>query len=166
MPSTAGRALARAGVLAGATLAGVAVRDLRQRQHALLRNFPVVGHFRYLLEAVGPELRQYIVTSNDEERPFSRDQRRWVYASSKREINTFGFGTDNEMEEIDSLLVFKQSPFPALPPASGQPGAGLLPAVKVTGEIARIRGVPMGRDCASPAAHSEFAHVDGLIAFV
>jgi glutamate synthase domain-containing protein 2 len=278
----------RAGAVAGAALAGVVARDLSQRQHAIIRNFPVVGRLRYLLEAVGPELRQYIVTSNDEERPFSRDQRRWVYASSKREINTFGFGTDNEMEEVDSLVVFKQSPFPALPPAEGQPGAspeyrvpagkvlgashgrrgafrpsslvnvsgmsygslspvavealnraavlagclhntgegglapahrhggelifqigtgyfgcrdqagrfslerleqrvaeapvraieiklsqgakpglgGLLPAPKVTEEIARIRGVPARRDCASPAAHSAFADVDGLIDFV
>ena len=98
--------------MAGAALAGVVARDLTQRQHAIRRNFPVVGRFRYWLEAIGPELRQYIVTSNDEERPFSRDQRRWVYASSKREINTFGFGTDNEMEQVDSLVVFKQSPFP------------------------------------------------------
>src|ERR687897_3823325 len=95
-----------------AAVAGLAARDLTQRQHAILRNFPVVGHFRYLLESVGPELRQYIVTSNDEERPFSRDQRRWVYASSKREINTFGFGTDNEVEQVDSLLVMKQGAFP------------------------------------------------------
>src|SRR5215212_2336775 len=102
---------------AGAALAGVTAYDLAQRRHAILRNFPVVGHFRYLLEEVGPELRQYIVTSNDEERPFSRDQRRWVYASSKQEINTFGFGTDNDLETMPSTLVIKQSPFPAGPPA-------------------------------------------------
>src|SRR5688572_17112998 len=113
----------RISALVGAALAGVAAHDLRQRRHAILRNFPVVGHFRYWLEAIGPELRQYIVTSNDEERPFSRDQRRWVYASSKREINTFGFGSDNEMEQVDSLIVFKHSPFPAPAPAEGQPGA-------------------------------------------
>jgi glutamate synthase (ferredoxin) len=52
--------------------------DVVQTRHAILRNFPIIGHFRYWLEAVGPELRQYIVTSNEEERPFSRDQRRWV----------------------------------------------------------------------------------------
>jgi len=108
--------------LAGAALAGVVAHDLRQRQHAIVRNFPVVGHFRYWLEAVGPELRQYIVTSNDEERPFSRDQRRWVYASSKRQINTFGFGTDNELEEVESLVVFKQSPFPAPAAQAGHMG--------------------------------------------
>ena len=80
-----------------AAVAGVAARDLTQRQHALLRNFPVLGHFRYWLEAIGPELRQYIVMDNDAERPFSRDQRRWVYASSKLENNYFGFGTDNNV---------------------------------------------------------------------
>ena len=126
----------RAASLAGTALAGVVARDLTQRQHAIRRNFPVVGRFRYWLEAVGPELRQYIVTSNDEERPFSRDQRRWVYASSKREINTFGFGTDNEMEQVDSLIVFKHSPFPVPAPEKGEPGAAPdydLPAGKVLG---------------------------------
>ena len=57
-------------------LAVVAAYDLLQRRHAILRNFPIVGHLRYLLEAFGPELRQYIVTNNNEERPFSRTQRR------------------------------------------------------------------------------------------
>ena len=117
---------------AGAALAGVAAHDLVQRRHAILRNFPVVGHFRYLLEEVGPELRQYIVTSNDEERPFSRDQRRWVYASSKQEINTFGFGTDNDLENVEGgLLVLKQVAFPAAPPQKETIGSGpeyLLPA--------------------------------------
>ena len=79
-------------------IGGVVVYDLFQRKHAILRNFPIIGHFRYLLEAVGPELRQYIVTDNNEERPFSRDERRWVYASSKLQNTYFGFGSDNEME--------------------------------------------------------------------
>src|SRR5687767_958914 len=127
----------RTGAAAAATaLAGVTAYDLLQKRHAILRNFPVAGHFRYFLESIGPELRQYIVTSNDEERPFSRDQRRWVYASSKKQINTFGFGTDNEMEQVDSLIVFKHSPFPVPAPEEGQPGAApdyRLPAGKVLG---------------------------------
>ena len=77
------------------------VYDLLQNDHAILKNFPVVGHFRYWLETVGPELRQYIVTNNDEERPFSRDQRRCVYTSSKRGNTYFGFGTDN-VEWVDA----------------------------------------------------------------
>src|SRR3954447_14889963 len=89
-----------------------AIYDLTQRQHAILRTFPIVGHFRYWLEAVGPELRQYIVTGNNEERPFSRDQRTWIYASAKRENNYFGFGSDNEMELQPSYLIIKHDTFP------------------------------------------------------
>src|SRR5690242_4384767 len=90
-----------------ALLIAVAIFDVTQRQHAILRTFPILGHFRYLLESVGPELRQYIVTDNDEERPFSRDQRRWIYASAKRANNYFGFGSDNEMELQPSYLIIK-----------------------------------------------------------
>ena len=68
------------GVVVGILLL-IVVYDLIQRKHTILHNFPIVGHFRYLLESIGPELRQYLVTANDEERPFSRDQRTWVYAS-------------------------------------------------------------------------------------
>jgi glutamate synthase (ferredoxin) len=96
--------------------------DLSQRKHAILRNFPIVGHFRYWLEAVGPELRQYIVTSNDEERPFSRDERRWVYASSKHENNYFGFGSDNDMESTPNYLIVKHSAFPLDMPRVGDAG--------------------------------------------
>ncbi len=98
------------GALAGLLLA-VAIYDLLQRQHTILRNFPIIGHFRYALEAVGPELRQYIVTDNDEERPFTRDQRRWVYSTAKNENPYFGFGTDNRLETPDYVLI-RQSPFP------------------------------------------------------
>lgn len=93
-------------------IALIAIYDLLQTKHSILRNFPVIGHFRYLFEAIGPELRQYIVTDNDEERPFSRDQRRWVYASSKEQNNYFGFGTDNDLEASPNYLIIKQSTFP------------------------------------------------------
>lgn len=76
--------------------------DVMQKKHAILHNFPIIGHFRYWLEAIGPELRQYIVTNNDEERPFNRDQRRWVYASSKQQNNYFGFGTDNDRKLLQT----------------------------------------------------------------
>ncbi len=66
-----------------------------------------MGHFRYLLESVGPELRQYIVTDNNEERPFSRDQRSWVYASAKQQNNYSGFGTDEDLELSSNYLVIK-----------------------------------------------------------
>jgi glutamate synthase (ferredoxin) len=97
----------------------VTIYDLLQRKHAILRNFPIIGHFRYLFEAIGPELRQDIVTSNDEERPFSRDQRRWVYASAKKQNNYFGFGTDNDLELAPHRLIIKHSAFPISAPHMG-----------------------------------------------
>ena len=100
---------------------GVVVYDLLQRRHAILRNFPIIGHFRYLLEAVGPELRQYIVTDNNEERPFSRDERRWVYASSKLQNTYFGFGSDNEMESTGNYLIIKHQAFPLDTPRKTDP---------------------------------------------
>ena len=266
----------------------VVVYDLLQTKHAILRNFPILGHFRYLLEMIGPELRQYIVTSNNEERPFNRDQRSWVYASSKKENNYFGFGTDNDVEGSSNFLIIKHSAFPlpefrpgsvgynvsypvpcakvmgqarkrakAFRPPSvvnvsamsygslsapaveafnrgaklagclhntgeggvspyhqhggeliwqlgtayfgcrddfgnfsmskflevvqsnpiraieiklsqgAKPGmGGLLPAAKITPEIAKIRGIPLGKDCASPSSHATFHDADSMLDFV
>ena len=67
------------------------------------------------------------MTSNDEERPFSRDQRRWVYASSKLQNNYFGFGTDNDIEQVDGYPIIKHRTFA---------GAGAVDAA------ARRRGDP------------------------
>lgn len=272
----------------GALLALITIYDVVQKKHAILRNFPILGHFRYLLETIGPELRQYIVTSNNEERPFSRDQRTWVYASSKKQNNYFGFGTDDDLERDPNHLIIKHAAFPlpelragdpeydpefripcpkilgearnrkhAFRPASvvnvsgmsygslsgpaiealnrgcglsgclhntgeggisefhqhggdliwqigtgyfgcrdeagnfnlsrfkecvernsvkaieiklsqgAKPGlGGMLPAAKITPEISRIRGIPMGKDCASPSAHSAFHDADSLLDFV
>ena len=272
----------------GIVLVLLAIFDVMQTKHAILRNFPIIGHFRYLLEMIGPELRQYIVTSNNEERPFSRDERTWIYASSKKQNNYFGFGTDNDPEQSPNYLIIKQSAFPLHSPHSGDPdydelhrlpcaktlGAGrqrakafrpesvinisgmsygslsapaveainrgcalagclhntgegavspyhlqgggliwqigtgyygcrdenghfdlqrfkdvvaehpvraieiklsqgakpgmggLLPAAKITPEISKIRGIPMGRDCASPATHSAFSDADSMLDFV
>jgi glutamate synthase (ferredoxin) len=119
-------------------LLAVALYDRLQRKHAIMSNFPLVGRFRYWFETLGPPLRQYIVTNNDEERPFSRDQRRWVYASSKKENNYFGFGTDNDLEQATGYLVVRHSTFPisSLPPTHPKydPMYG-CPAARVLGEF-------------------------------
>jgi len=256
--------------------------DVLQRRNSILRNFPVVGHLRFLLEGLGPELRQYIVTSNNEERPFSRGQREWIYGMAAGHGGYVGFGTDAEVELAPNYVVVKHAAFPlprpqadedvvpcakvlgaargrakAFRPASvvnvsamsfgslsapaieaidrgcaeagclhnvgegglspyhlqgadliyqigtgyfgcrtsdgrfdlarlvtlteahpiraieiklsqgAKPGlGGVLSAVKVTDEIAAIRGIPLGRDCVSPSAHSAFGDVDGLLDFV
>lgn len=126
-----------AGAVVALLLLVVTLYDIFQTKHAILRNFPLVGHLRYLLESVGPELRQYIVTNNDEERPFSRDQRRWVYASSKQQNNYFGFGTDNDMEDSPNYLIIKHSAFPLPEPQKGEPDydeVHNIPCSKVIGE--------------------------------
>jgi glutamate synthase domain-containing protein 2 len=123
-----GRVLGGAGVALGA----VAARDLMQKKHALLRNYPVVAHARYWLETIGPELRQYIVTSNDEERPFSRDQRSWIYASSKQENNYSGFGTDNDIEHLPGYAIIKHRTFAESLPHDHAEHVG-LPSAKVLG---------------------------------
>lgn len=269
-----------------AGLAGVVAHDLTQKKHSLMRNFPIIGHARFALETIGPELRQYIVTSNDEERPFSRDQRSWIYASSKLQNNYTGFGTDNDVER-DEYVIFKHHTFSDVVPPTGthsadqvwlpcakvlgaprgrrdafrpnsivnisamsfgslsgnaiaalnggakragcmhntgegglsthhrqggdlilqigtayfgcrddsghfdldrlvkvvesapvkaieiklsqgaKPGlGGMLPAGKITPEIAEIRGIPMGKDCASPSRHAQFHDVDSMLDFV
>ncbi|MGL4631384.1 MAG: FMN-binding glutamate synthase family protein [Leadbetterella sp.] len=75
----------------------VFVRDVFQKKHTIQHNFPIIGHIRYFLESFGPELRQYIVANNREELPFNRQQRSWIYASSKKENNYQGFGTDQDI---------------------------------------------------------------------
>ncbi len=126
----------RSVVAAGATaaLGAVAAHDLLQRRHAVLRNFPVLGHARFWLERIGPELRQYIVAGNDEERPFSRDQRRWVYSSAKLQNNYFGFGTDNDLEHGDGNVIVHHRTFGDAYPTHGTVGQeARLPSAKVLG---------------------------------
>lgn len=127
--------MSRVVALGAAALGAVATHDVIQRKHAILRNYPVIGHLRFQLERFGPELRQYIVTSNDEERPFSRDQRRWVYASSKLENSYFGFGTDNDVENAEGWAVIKHRTFTGPGAATARHGdEGVpLPAGKVLG---------------------------------
>ena len=108
----------------------LAVYDLSQRRHAILRNFPVVGHLRYLIERFGPELRQYVVADNDEEKPFSRDERRWVYATAKKENSYFGFGSDDDLTEANRV-VFRHVPFPLTEPV---PSAAPIPCTKIVGQ--------------------------------
>ncbi len=76
----------------------IIVRDVFvQKKHTISHNFPLVGHIRYMLESIGPELRQYLVANNREELPFNRVERGWIYASAKKENNYEGFGTDKDI---------------------------------------------------------------------
>ncbi len=114
-----------------------AVGDLGhfQRQHAILHNYPAVGHFRAILNRLGPKVRQYFIAHNDEERPFSRDERRWVYTSADKANNYFGFGTDNAIESTPNYIIIKHSAFP--PPDDHTDPSFSLPVLKTMGGARR-----------------------------
>jgi len=112
------------------------LHDIFQRKHAILRNFPVVGHLRYLMEKIGPELRQYWVANDKEEMPFTRAERTWVYATSKKQNNNFGFGSSELMYET-GYPVLKHSAFPTRDKydADGNLLTSSMPCAKLIGAV-------------------------------
>ena len=91
----------------------VFVSDITQKKHAILRNFPLVGHLRYLFERQGEYFRQYFFAGDREEIPFNRATRGWIYRTAKGEGGIIGFGSTNDLREPGSI-VFANAPFPVL----------------------------------------------------
>lgn len=258
-----------------AGLAALGVADTVQHRHAILRNYPVIGHMRFLFEGIRPEIRQYLIENDQDEEPFSRDDRSLVYQRAKGVEDKRPFGTrlrvyDAGYEWLTHSIVphhiadhdFRVTiggPECRLPYAASiynisamsfgalsanaiqalntgarkggfahdtgeggisryhrkgggdliweigsgyfgcrtregrfdpekfreqaadpqvrmielklsqgaKPGhGGVLPAAKVSPEIAEARGVPMGEDCVSPPAHPEFSTPLGLVEFI
>ena len=258
-----------------AALTALGIHDVRQEKHSILRNYPVIGHMRFLFEGIRPEIRQYLIESDQDEQPFSREQRSLVYQRAKGAEDKRPFGTQENVyqsgyswlthsvvpthfENTDfrvriggpdckqpydaSLYNISAMSFGALSAnailalntgakmggfahdtgeggisryhrepggdliyegGSGyfgcrnddgsfnpdkfsaqaaddqvkmielklsqgaKPGhGGMLPASKISAEIAEARGVPMGQDCVSPAAHPEFSTPLELVAFI
>jgi glutamate synthase (ferredoxin) len=121
----------------GICLALILIHDVFiQRRHAIVHNFPVVGHLRYLLEKIGPELRQYWVANDKEERPFNRSERRWVYSSAKGQNNNFGFGTDEQIYST-GYPILKQAGFPVTDDKAQTFGEDptAIPCAKRMGEV-------------------------------
>lgn len=75
----------------------VGIDDMRQTKHTILRNFPVLGHVRYLLEGIRPEIRQYFIESDHDGAPFDRELRSVAYQRAKTDIDTLPFGTKNDV---------------------------------------------------------------------
>ncbi len=251
------------------------VRDMIQKRHAVLRNYPIIGHMRFLLESIRPEIRQYLIESDSDELPFSREARSLVYQRAKGVEDKKPFGTSEKVYDAGcswvthsvapkvitgtdfrvriggpecsqpydaSLYNISAMSFGALSSnailalnhgaklggfahntgeggisryhrehggdlvyqvASGyfgcrddtghfdpekfraqatdpqvklielklsqgaKPGhGGMLPAAKISPEIAEARGIPMGVDCISPPSHDEFSTPIGLMEFV
>ncbi|SFR99830.1 FMN-binding glutamate synthase family protein [Yoonia litorea] len=255
------------------TLLGL--RDVSQTKHAVLKNYPILGHIRFLFEKIRPEIRQYLIESDQEEQPFSREQRSLVYQRSKGaedkrpfgshekvyeagyswlthsvqpihfsntdfrvtiggpdckqpyeaslynisamsfgslsanaisalnqgakmggfahdtgeggisryhrqgggdliyEIGSGYFGCRNDDGSFNPDRFAEQAADPQVKmielklSQGAKPGhGGMLPAAKITPEIAEAREIPMGQDCVSPAAHSAFSGPMGLMKFI
>lgn len=265
--------LIAAGVFAALTAVGI--YDVTQTRHAILRNYPILGHMRFIFEGIRPEIRQYLIESDRDEEPFSREQRSIVYQRAKGVEDKRPFGTQQRIYdagyawlthsiqplhltshdfrvligneacrqpyaaslynisamsfgslsgnailalnrgakmggfahdtgegsisryhregggdliwEIGSGYFGCRTPDGAFDPdrfeaqaaddqvkmievklsQGAKPGhGGVLPAAKVTPEIAEARGVPMGLDCVSPAAHAAFSTPLEFMAFL
>jgi glutamate synthase domain-containing protein 2 len=269
------RGLALAGLAIAGFLSLTGIHDLFQTRHAVLRNYPILGHLRFMLEDIRPEIRQYFFEDDKSGMPFPRDKRAIVYQRAKHQLDKRPFGTHYNVYEDNfewlhhsiapkaaaaegfrltiggpacskpydaSVFNISAMSFGALSSnairalnrgaklggfahdtgeggisayhregggdliweigsgyfgcrtpdgrfdpdmfaaAAGDPqirmievklsqGAkpghgGVLPRAKITAEIAAIRGVPMDRDCVSPACHSAFSSPVGLLEFL
>jgi glutamate synthase domain-containing protein 2 len=258
-----------------AFLLAVGIRDLTQTRHAILRNYPIIGHLRFFFEKIRPEMRQYFFEGDTDGRPFPRERRAIVYQRAKRELDKKPFGTQGDVyAEGHEWMLHSIKPAPlakdlfrvniggpdctkpydasvlnisamsygalsanairalnlgaqmggfahdtgegSVSPYHREAGGdliweigsgyfgcrnadgtfseekfataasdpqikmieikisqgakpghgGVLPAAKVTAEVATIRGVELGKDCVSPAAHSAFSTPLELIKFV
>src|SRR5690625_5428454 len=95
----------------GAAAGGLAAYDLLQRRHSVLRNYPVVGHLRYLLEALRPELQQYFIERNWDGRPYDRDIRWIIYQRAKGTHGEQAFGTERDVNSAGyEFLVHSAAP--------------------------------------------------------
>jgi hypothetical protein len=103
------------GVLIALALAGLLIywyiQDITQKKHAVLRNFPIIGHLRYFFENLGEYFRQYFFLGDRDEMPFNRATRAWVYRLAKNEGGILGFGSTYNIHEAGALI-FVNAPFP------------------------------------------------------
>ncbi len=78
----------------------IAIHDLFQKKNTILRNFPVLGHLRYILEFIRPEIQQYFIASDESERPFNREIRSVIYQRAKNVRDTIPFGTEKNILRV------------------------------------------------------------------
>lgn len=133
------------------------VHDITQKKHTVLRNFPVIGRLRYLLEELGEYLRQYLFAGDREEMPFNRATRGWVYRLAKNEGGILGFGSTNDMRQPGNLL-FVNAPFPVLeeertPTPSLMIGEGYCDRPFLARSMVNISGMSYGA-ISAPAVRS------------
>lgn len=89
------------------------ILDIAQTSDAIRRNYPVIGHFRYIFSKLGEFFRQYFFAMDREELPFNRAEREWVYRSSEGSDNTTAFGSTRNLTPVGTVI-FVNCPFPTL----------------------------------------------------
>ena len=94
-----------------ALIAWVFMHDVTQKGHAIQRNYPVIGHFRYMFENMGEYFRQYWFADDREELPFNRATRAWIYRTAKGLGGMLGFGSTNDLKQAGSII-FTSAAFP------------------------------------------------------
>ncbi|KZE21618.1 FMN-binding glutamate synthase family protein [Brevibacterium casei] len=114
---TTGQRVARVAAAASAIgLGALAAWDLTQKKHAILRNYPIAGHARFLLESIRPEIQQYFIERNWDGRPFSRDTRTTIYERSKGIHSEHAFGTERDVARTGyEALMHTNAPIPNSP---------------------------------------------------
>lgn len=78
----------------------IGMHDVIQKKHTILRMYPVIGHLRYMLEYIRPEIRQYFISSDNEEMPFNREIRSIVYQRAKNSLDALPFGTRMDVKSV------------------------------------------------------------------
>ncbi len=120
------------------------VVDVRQTQHTVRRNFPVIGRFRYFFEHLGEFFRQYFFAMDREEMPFNRAERSWVYRAAKKESTTVAFGSTRRLD-VPGTVIFVNSPFPALKQ-----------------DFAESGDITIGEHCRTPYTTSSLVNISGM----
>ncbi|MCL4791686.1 MAG: FMN-binding glutamate synthase family protein [Gammaproteobacteria bacterium] len=120
------------------------VIDITQTKHAIRRNFPVVGRFRYMFENLGEFFRQYFFAMDREELPFNRAERAWAYRAAKGVDSTVAFGSTRDLRPVGTPI-FVNAPFPSLDDDPGQPAM-----------------VTIGPYCRTPYATDRFFHISAM----
>ncbi len=120
------------------------IADVRQTQHSIRRNYPVIGRFRYWFEHLGEFFRQYFFSMDREEMPFNRAQRSWVYRAAKNLDSTIAFGSTQNLSAPGTVL-FASHPFPTLYTDSVEPV-----------------GVTIGAGCRTPYNAPSFFNISAM----
>jgi len=118
--------------------------DVNQTRHAIRRNYPVIGRFRYLFENLGEFFRQYFFAMDREELPFNRAERAWAYRAAKNVDNTVAFGSTRDLRPVGTVL-FLNAPYPPLDQ-----------------EIATPEPVTIGRGARTPFTTESFFNISGM----